>query len=84
MDLTTGWDFSRKADRKEARRLINLHRPVLVIASPPCTVYSLIRNLSDTKRSPDVVHHERVAARTHQVCYRNMYIAAPGWTFVSV
>ena len=33
------WDFSKKADRKEAMNLINQLEPDFIIGSPPCTAF---------------------------------------------
>ena len=33
------WDFTRAADRTEARRRIATEKPYMVIGSPPCTDY---------------------------------------------
>jgi len=65
LDLTEGWDFRRKSDRKAARRLISLEDPQLLILSPPCTVWSRLRSLSDNKRNPRVVESEKREARVH-------------------
>ena len=31
------WDFTKRADRREARDLVNQLDPDLIIGSPPCT-----------------------------------------------
>ena len=40
MDLLTGWDFSKSADRQKAIQQIREQKPFLVVGSPPCTLFS--------------------------------------------
>ena len=58
MDLTTGFDFRRPQDRLLALRRVRRFRPALLILCPPCTTFSLLRNLSNHKRDPRVVRDE--------------------------
>ena len=46
MDLTTGWDFRKAADRDRAWAYIGKHNPKLVIGSPMCTMFSKLQALS--------------------------------------
>ena len=46
MDLVTGWDFSRKADRDRAVKYVETSRPLLVIGSPISTMFSQLQRLS--------------------------------------
>ena len=45
LDLTNGWDFTLASDRARALKLLRRDRPVLLIGSPPCTVWSTLQNL---------------------------------------
>ena len=64
-DLKTGWDFSLPADRQEALRLLSVHRPALVVLSPPCTTFSTLRFLSNYKRDKKEVEREQESGRQH-------------------
>ena len=46
MDLTTGRDFSDKADRERAEAYIEKRRPLLLIGGRQCNMSSLPQNLS--------------------------------------
>ena len=45
MDLTTGWDFRLRADRKRAMQYVRKYRPKLVIGSPVCAMFDSLQNL---------------------------------------
>ena len=49
MDLLTGWDFSKSADRQRAIRQIREQKPFLVVGSPPCTLFSILQGLNKHK-----------------------------------
>ena len=40
LDLVTGFDFNKEADRRMAWDIINKDKPELIIGSPECTMYS--------------------------------------------
>jgi len=65
MDLTTGWNFCLRNHRKQALEMINRVRPAVIMLSPPCTVFSQLRSLSDAKRSKEVVNSERQEGLQH-------------------
>lgn len=65
LDLSTGWDFRKKEHRRLALKLINEKRPAVIILSPPCTIFSLLRQLSDPKREASVVEEERQEGLLH-------------------
>ncbi len=65
MDLTTGFDFRRPQDRLLALRRVRRFRPALLILCPPCTTFSLLRNLSNHKRDPRVVRDEEIEGLLH-------------------
>ena len=47
------WDLSRRYDIESLWRLIDKEKPELLIGSPPCTVFSTWRRLSDPKEGPE-------------------------------
>jgi len=49
LDLLTGWDFNKKADRDAAKRYVEIVKPTLVVGSPMCTAYSLLQKLNRGK-----------------------------------
>ena len=65
LDLTTGYDFKNAKTRKHVMNLIKTWKPALVILSPPCTVFSPLRNLSSPKRDPEVVQLEEEEGLEH-------------------
>ena len=65
LDLSTGWDLSRKDHQHRALQVIQKTRPALVILSPPCTAFSRLRGLSNHKRDPEVVAREVEEALEH-------------------
>eukprot|EP00972_Heterocapsa_arctica_P049628 7303510-Heterocapsa_arctica.AAC.1 len=54
-DLLTGWDLSLATERQRCRKQLARERPRLLVASPPCTVCCILRNLCNFKRDPEVV-----------------------------
>ena len=44
MDFTTGWDLASRAGQYKAWKHIRECRPLLIIGSPPCTMFSMIQN----------------------------------------
>eukprot|EP00972_Heterocapsa_arctica_P106063 15623215-Heterocapsa_arctica.AAC.1 len=64
-DLLTGWDLSLASERQRCRKQLARERPRLLIASPPCTFFSVLRNLSNYKRDPEVVAHEEREGEEH-------------------
>ena len=44
MDLTNGWDFDTEADRSRAEKVISEEKPMLLIGSPPRTLFLCCRN----------------------------------------
>ena len=65
LDLTTGWDFNLSKHRREALRLVRVHRPALLLLSPPCTPFSSMRQLTDFKRDCSVVQQEVQEGERH-------------------
>ena len=46
MDLRTGFDSNKPADRERAKQKIRESKPRLLIGSPECTMFSALQNLS--------------------------------------
>ncbi|CAJ1434177.1 unnamed protein product [Effrenium voratum] len=65
LDLVTGWDFNRADHRQASLDLIRRLRPALVVLSPPCTVFSQLRALTNYKRNPRDVRREEAEGRAH-------------------
>ena len=65
LDLRTGWDFTKRAHRREAIQLVKKFKPALLVLSPPCTTFSTLRRLSDYKRDFDTVEQERQEGLMH-------------------
>jgi len=74
IDLQTGWDMRDKEQVDQVDYLIDEEDPMFLIGSPPCTVFSKIRKLSNFKRDPQNVaeeecegrHHSKVACRFYK------------------
>ena len=43
------WDFTKREARERARQLVRTTEPLLVIGSPPCTMFSPLQNLNKNK-----------------------------------
>jgi hypothetical protein len=62
----TPWDFSKRADRKEARDLISAQDPDWIIGSPPCTPYSIWNfGINYKKMDPDKVKTMLAEGKVH-------------------
>ena len=59
------WDFSKAERRATARRRVAEEKPILLIGSPMCRVFSALRTLSNNKRDPEVVKREYTQAMVH-------------------
>ena len=49
MDLLTGWDFRKSADRRRAIENIKTQRPFVIVGSPPCTLFTILQGLNKYK-----------------------------------
>ena len=54
-DPLTGepWDLSKRKVRERVRDLIRTTQPSLIIGSPPCTMFTMLQNLSEKWRRED-------------------------------
>ena len=80
MDLTTGWDFRKAEHRKLAEKYVNEVKPLLLIGSPMCTIFSVLQNLTDwtsekQKRYVESVHHVEFVLKLYRsgtkIVYKN-------------
>ena len=46
MDLTTGWDFRKIEDRRKAKEYADVFKPILLVGSPMCTMFSRLQSMS--------------------------------------
>ena len=51
LDLVTGYDFGKVADRERVWEIINRDKPALVVGSPECRMFSALQNLSSWDRN---------------------------------
>ena len=65
LDLTTGWDFCRADHRQQPRDLIKKHKPAVILLSPPCRPFSVLRHLSNFKRDYETVKREQDEGQEH-------------------
>ena len=47
------WDLSKKYVQEKAMKLLKRDKPGLLIASPPCTLFSVLQNLSGDPKERD-------------------------------
>ena len=59
------WDFDRKDKRTKALELVRQHKPLFVVLSPACTAWCSWQQLNNTRRPPDQVQRDKVAALVH-------------------
>ena len=52
-DKLCGWDATRGTDVKAMLDYIDMHQPMFVNGSPPCTLFSQLQNLTKNKRDED-------------------------------
>ncbi|CAE7633607.1 unnamed protein product [Symbiodinium necroappetens] len=65
LDLVTGWDFNVQQHQREALRMLAEHKPSLIVLSPPCTVFSKLRALTNHKREASKVQQELREGHRH-------------------
>ncbi|CAK0819708.1 unnamed protein product [Prorocentrum cordatum] len=64
-DLYTGWDLLREDHRRAVMKKLLEEDPLLTVTSPPCTVFSKLRQLSNFKRDEGIVASEVLEGETH-------------------
>ena len=70
----SAWDFSKKADRRLARELIDREEPDWLIGSPPCTSFSIWnQSMNFPKMDPQRVQKEMEEGRTHLRFMASLY-----------
>ncbi|MDA8584152.1 hypothetical protein N9L68_07945 [bacterium] len=70
MDLTTGWDFNLEADRKAAEEYVEKEKPLLLIGSPMCTMFSQLQTLTPWTQAKE---EEWQKARRHLQFVMSLY-----------
>ena len=46
MDLKTGWNFDREEDWRAAKTCLRDHKPLLLVESPMCTMFSQLQSMT--------------------------------------
>ena len=70
----SSWDFTKRADRRMARELIDQENPDWLIGSPPCTSFSLWNQaMNFPKMEPERVKREMEEGRTHLRFMASLY-----------
>ena len=69
MDLLIGWGFSHKMHQYAAERYIDRVRPLVVIGSPECKMFSALQNMTN--------EWSEERERTHQICNEVVRNASP-------
>ncbi len=59
------WDFSKREVRERAKKLIRDTEPLLVIGSPPCTMFSQMQNISKGRREEEEFNRKLYIAKEH-------------------
>ena len=59
------WDLSSAATQRKALHRWEIDKPYLLVASPPCTAFSVLQNLTRDKREAAEVQAELDAAIQH-------------------
>ena len=87
-DVTDCWDFSKGSHRTSAWKLIKEQDPYCIIGSPPCTMFSMLQELTKSVKKNDPAwcrHEEFVAQATRHIdvcCGLYMYQLKRGKHFI--
>ena len=65
MDSTTGFDFTKEADRQLAWKRVKEETPFVLIGSPPCTYFSMLQELNIATGWMENFEAEREKAKRH-------------------
>ena len=49
MDLVTGWNFDKAEDRQLAEKYVREYKPLFLIGSPMCTMFSRLQELNKNR-----------------------------------
>ena len=60
MDLRSGWDFTKQADRDRARAELKVRRPWLMVGSPPCGPFSTMHELFEWTQNREANYIEGI------------------------
>ena len=74
-DPETGrpWDLSVKETQDKVRTNVVSSKPFMLIGSPPCTAFSQLQGLNNSKRDPEIVAKELAQATAHILFCFEMY-----------
>ena len=65
------WDLGCRKVQSRVIKMIEQDKPLFIIGSPPCTVFSNLQNLSRDKRDAAIVYEELRVGRAHlEFCAR--------------
>ena len=79
LDLTTcdedgrPWNFDEKEMRDKARKKIQEEKPLFLIGSPCCTLWSSLQALSEARRDPEEVKRAKIKALVHMEFVAELY-----------
>ena len=60
------WNFCKRKDRQEARKIIERKRPMWIIGAPPCTSFSIWNHaMNHKKKDPQRVREQLKEGRLH-------------------
>ena len=82
LDLTTNnpdtgrpWDFRLESNRRQARELLRVQKPILLIGSPECTAYSVWQRLNEqATTTPEKYRRAKIEADVHMRFVCSLYI----------
>ena len=67
------WDFSKKSDRDEARKLVDTKQPMWIIGNPPCTLFSSWQHVNFRNLSEAEIDAKKEAGRVHLKFVASLY-----------
>ena len=65
IDLQNGWDLNDGEHVEQVKYLIDEEDPMVLIGSPPCTIFTSLRKMSNNKRDPKTVEAEEREGKHH-------------------
>ena len=67
------WNFSKAECRRRARERVINDKPLLLVGSPPCTMYSRLQALLMKTRDPEAIQRLMIEANTHLLFCLELY-----------
>ena len=65
IDIETGYDLTRFDVRRSVVQLLQTHRPIFLMLSPPCTMFSKLQNCNIKRMDPSVRQRRLEEATLH-------------------